>query len=135
MLRQVFGKLAGVLFLATVCCGAVAAEEFGATITKVDGDKVTFYKTQFKKGGKPQKGKAITLTAKNAKVYEAKIRFNKEEKKVEIVPGNAIEGGLKNQVFKLVGKASIAARITTSDDKKSITRILSLKPGVKKPVD
>jgi len=131
-----FGRLAGVLFLVTVCCGFVAAEEFGATITKVDGDNVTFYKTQFKNGKKPQKGEVTTLTAKNAKVYEARFQSNKEEKKVEIVPGDAIEGGLKNDVFKLVGKASIAARITTSDDNKSITRILSLRPGVKKkPVD
>jgi hypothetical protein len=131
-----FGKLAGVLFLVMACCGFVAAEEFGAMITKVDGDNVTFYKTQGKPGEKPQKGEETTLTAKNAKIFEGKIQFNKEQKNVEILPGDAIEGGLKNDVFKLVGKASIAARITTSDDNKSITRILSLKAGVKKkPVD
>lgn len=129
-----FGKLAGVLFLVMVCCGIVAAEEFGAMITKVDGDNVTFYKTQFKPGEKPQKGEATTLTAKNAKVYQGKIHFNKEEKKGAIVPGDAIEGGLKNDVFKLVGKASIAARITTSDDNKSITRILSMKAGTKRDI-
>lgn len=104
-----FGRLAGVLLLVMVCCGFVVAEEFGATITKVDGDNVTFYKTQFKNGKKPQKGEVTTLTAKNAKVYEARFQSNKEEKKVEIVPGDAIEGGLKNDIFKLVGKASIAA--------------------------
>src|ERR1700723_3313895 len=97
-----FGKSAMVLFLAMVCCGFVAAEEFGAMITKVDGDNVTFYKTQIKQGEKPQKGEETTLTAKNAKIYEGKIQFNKEQKNVEIVPGDAIEDGLKNDVFKLV---------------------------------
>jgi hypothetical protein len=121
-----FGKLVGVLSL-VVCCGFVAAEEFGATITKVDGDNVTFQKTE-----KGQKGEPMTLSAKDAKVLVGKIQFNKEQKKIEILPGDPIEGGLKNDVFKLVGKASINARITTSDDNKSIIRILSLKPGVKK---
>ncbi|CEF49039.1 unnamed protein product [uncultured bacterium] len=131
-----FGKWVAVLVLMMVGVGLVAAEEFGAMITKVDGDNVTFYKTQSKKGEKPEKGEAATLTAKNAKVHQGKIQFNKEEKKVEIAVGDAIEGGLKNEVFKLVGKASIAARITTTDDNKSITRILVLKPGAKKkPVD
>src|SRR5262249_19569556 len=131
-----FGKLAGVLFVVLVCCDLVAAEEFGAMITKVDGDNVTFYKTWFKRGEKPRKGKATTLTARNARVYQARVQFNKKKRKVEIVPGAAIEGGLKNDVFKLVGKASIAARITTSDNNTSITRILSLKAGVKKkPLD
>jgi uncharacterized Zn finger protein len=127
-----FGKSAMVLFLAMGCCGLVAAEEFGAMITKVDGDKVTFYKTEIKQGEKAQKGEETTLTAKNAKIYEGKFQFNKEQKNVEIVPGDAVEDGLKNDVFKLVGKASIAARITISDDNKSITRVLLLKAGVKK---
>jgi ABC-type transport system substrate-binding protein len=127
-----FEKFAGALVLLIVSVGLTAAEEFGAMITKVDGDNVTFYKTVLKPGEKPQKGEAVTLSAKNAKVYEGKIQFNKETKMIEIVPGDAIEDGLKNEVFKLVGKASIAVRITTSDDNKSITRILALKPGAKK---
>lgn len=127
-----FEKFSGVLILMIVSVGLAAAEEFGATITKVDGDNVTFYKTVIKPGEKPQKGEAITLPAKNAKVYEGKIQFNKDKKMVEIVAGDAIEDGLKNEVFKLVGKASITVRITTADDNKSITQILALKPGVKK---
>ena len=127
-----FEKSASVLVLMIVSVGLATAEEFGAMITKVDGDNVTFHKTQFKQGEKPQKGEAITLPAKNAKVYQGKIQFNMEKKMVEIVAGDAIEGGLNNEVFKLVGKASIAVRITTADDNKSITRILSLKPGAKK---
>jgi hypothetical protein len=129
-----FAKLAGVLVLTMVSVGLAAAEEFGAMITKVDGDNVTFYKTQFK-GGKLEKGKPTTLTARDAKVYQGKIQFNKEEKKIDIVPGDAIEGGLKNELFKLTGKASLTARITTSDDNKSITRIVVLKQAKKKPAD
>jgi len=126
-----FGKLAGALFLVMVSCGFVAAEEFGAMITKVDGDDVTFYKTLYIQG-EEYRGKVTTLSAKNAKVYQAKPQFSKEGKLVNFLPGEAIEGGLNNDVFKLVGKATIAARITTSDDKKSITRILSLMAGAKK---
>jgi hypothetical protein len=123
---------AAVLVLMMVSAGSVAGEEFGATITKVDGDNVTFYKTQFKNGAKPQKGEVITLTAKDAKIYQGKIRFNKQEKTVAIVPGDAVEGGLQNEVFKLVGKASLVACITTADDNRSITRILVLKQAARR---
>src|SRR5262249_19685996 len=130
--RLMFGKTAGVLLAAAVFCGFAAAEEFGAMITRVNGDQVTFYKTPTNPRAKVQKGKTITLSAKDAVVFHGKIQFNKDAKKVEIVPGDAIDGGLANDVFELRGKASIAARITTSDDGMSIDRILSLKPGAKK---
>jgi hypothetical protein len=132
-----FARFAAGCLLMTVSLSPVVAEEFGAMITRVDGNNVTFHKTQFKKGEKPRKGKAITLPARNAKVYKAKIQFNKEKKKIEILAGEPLERGLKNEAFtELTGKASIAARITTAKDNKSITRILVLKSGgKKKPAD
>ena len=130
-----FEKSASVLVLLIVSVGVAAADEFGVVITKVDGENVTFYKTPTNPGEKQPKREVFTLAAKDAKVFEGKFQFNKEKMTVQVVPGDAIEGGLKNEVFKLVGKESIVARITTSDDNKSITRILSLKPGKKKPVD
>jgi hypothetical protein len=132
-----FARFAGACILIILGLGPVVAEEFGAMITRVEGNKVTFHKTQFKKGEKPRKGKAVTLSARNAKVYKAKIQFNKEKKTIEILAGEPLEGGLKHEVFtELTGKASIAARITTAKDNKSITRILVLKSGgKKKPAD
>lgn len=147
-----FRKLVCAMFVMTVAIGLVAAEEFQASITKVDadGNKVTLQK--MKKGDKAKfgfekDGDPITLTvAKDAKITKAK--FNFEEKKWE--SGGAIEGGLKNEIFKIEekkkeepkddtkdkdkgkgkgkgkgfgGGGGLNAQITTSDDGKTITAI------------
>jgi hypothetical protein len=93
------------------------ADEFGASISKVDGKNVTFTK-QVKKG--EPKGDAITLpVADDVKVVKGK--YNKEEKKVEV--GDAITDGLKNAMFTTISDKGVFARITTSDDGKTITQI------------
>jgi hypothetical protein len=107
--------------------GFAAAEEFGAIITKVDGNKVSLYKTK-KKGAKD--GDEITLTADD-KVEVAKGKFNKDDKK--FVAGDAIEGGLKAEMFKKIGEKGIGARIITDDDGKKIKTILIM--GGKKKKD
>jgi hypothetical protein len=125
-------KLVGSLFVMSLAVGLVAAEEFSAIIKKVDGDKVTFVKFDFKNFKKDKdkdaKQEETTLpVAANAKITKGK--FNKEEKKVE--PGEAIENGLKNELFTKIdekkGKgpfgAGLFARITTSEDGKTITAI------------
>ncbi|MBM4071447.1 MAG: hypothetical protein FJ271_21300 [Planctomycetes bacterium] len=99
--------------LLLVAFGVALGEDFRAVIHKVDGDKVTF--TKQKKG---EKGEEMTLTvAASAKILKGK--FDKETKK--LVAGEAIEGGLKNELF---SKGKVPARITTSDDGKSITQIV-----------
>jgi hypothetical protein len=117
MLRRI--SCAAVIVLA--CFGVAMAEEFTATITKVDGNKVTFYKTKFDKETKKlEKGEAQTLTVKDgAKVVNAK--FNKETKKVEA--GDEVAGGLKASVFQKIGDKGVGARLVTSDDNKTITEI------------
>ena len=60
-----------------------------------------------------KKGKAegdpVTLTAaKDCKVSKGKV--NKDTKKVEA--GDAIGGGLKNEMFSKIGEKGISARIT-----------------------
>lgn len=81
------------------------AEEFGGTIKKVDGNKITVLKRAKVKG---EKGEEVTLTvAKDAKVVKG--TFNKETKKLEA--GDAIENGLKNEMF----SKDVNARITTND--------------------
>ena len=70
-----FRKLVGAMFVMTVSLGLVAADEFMAAITKVEGNKVTFQK--LKKGEKGKKaskvGDAITLPlAENAKIVRGR---------------------------------------------------------------
>ncbi|MBX9680618.1 MAG: hypothetical protein K2X38_17835 [Gemmataceae bacterium] len=108
--------------MAVLVCGfgVLVAEEFGGTIKKVDGDKITVQKRGAKKG---EKGEEVTLTvAKDAKITKGK--FNKEEKKVE--PGEALEGGLKNEVF----SKEVNARIT--EDGGKVTAISVFQFGKKK---
>jgi len=127
-------KLLCALVVMSVSIGFVTAEEFMASIKKVDGKKVTFSKVALGKGkDKGAKAEDVTLpVAKDAKITKAK--FNKEEKKIEA--GEAIEGGLKNEIFAKIGEkkddkagkkggfgGGTFAQITTSEDGKTITAI------------
>ena len=118
MIRKMFCAM----FVMTVAIGFAFADEFNATITKVDGDKITYqkFKKAAKKGEAPEKdGDPVTVAvAKDAKILQGK--FNKDTKKVE--PGDAIEGGLKSDTFK--AEKGVPARITTDADNKNVTQIL-----------
>lgn len=95
------------------------AEEFMASISKVEGDKVTFHKTSFK-DKKFEKGEAMTLpVADNVKVVKGKFDF--KAKKFE--PGDALAEGLKNERFKNIGEKGVFAQIVTDADNKKITEI------------
>jgi hypothetical protein len=109
MVKKCFGAVVMLL----VSLGLVYAEEFGARITKVDGNKI-----EITKGKKGEKGEASTLTVSdNVKVVRGKFT---EEKKIEA--GEALPDGLKNEVFKKSEKG-VFARITTGDDGK-VTQIV-----------
>jgi hypothetical protein len=111
------------MFVMTVAIGFVFAEEFNATITKVDGDKITYQRyKKAKKGVAPEKdGDAVEVTvAKDAKIASGK--FDKDAKK--FVAGDAIEGGLKSDTFTKAGEKGVTVRITTDDEKKTVTQIL-----------
>jgi hypothetical protein len=118
MQRLVFAS-----FVVLVGFGVAVAEEFSANISKVDGNKVTFTKTE--KGKKV--GEEMTLpVADSVKINKGK--FNKEDKKYEI--GDAIEGGLKAKMFADITEKGVNARITTDDGK--ITQIVITGGGKKK---
>jgi hypothetical protein len=107
--------------VACVTFGFAMADEFSAMVSKVDGDKVTFYKTKFDKDTKKtvKDGAETTLTAaKDVKVNKGKVTKGK----VEL--GDAIESGLKNEMFTKIGEKGVSVRITTSADNKSITDIV-----------
>ena len=127
MLRKVIGaSLVLVLFV-----GVAFAEEIRGVITKVDGDKVTFAPVEGR-GKDAKKGEEKTLSvADNVKVIETK--FNREEKKVEVV-GN-LEGGLKHKMFGKIGEKGLRATIITDSDNKKITEIRVGQPRMKKKKD
>jgi hypothetical protein len=111
MLQKVV--LAG--FALAVCVGLGLADEFRATITKVDGDKVTFNAST-----KDKKEEDKTLPVSD-KVKIVNGKYNEETKKVEA--GDPIEGGLKASVFTSIGDKGVRATIVTDSDNKKITEI------------
>jgi hypothetical protein len=108
-------KFVGAVLVMVFCVGFSLAEELGGVISKVDGKKVTFTERK----SKDEKGPEQVLTvADSVKVVKAK--FNKETKKVEA--GDALEGGLTNELLAKIGEKGVRATIVTDADKK-ITEI------------
>jgi hypothetical protein len=102
-------------FIVVIGLGVALAEEFQATITKVDNGKVTF-----KKGKANDLGEEMTLpVTADAKVTKGK--FNADTNKVEA--GDPIASGLKNEQFTKIGEKGLRATITTDADNKHITAI------------
>ncbi len=107
----------------TVCAvfgfvGLAMADTFPAIITKIEGNKVTFYKFNFKE---KTKGESMTLpAASDVKVNMGKLNF--EEKKLEV--DGPIENGLKNKRFTDLPEKGMFARITTNADNTKITEIV-----------
>lgn len=122
-------------FVTCVTLGIAMADEFNATVTKVEGDKVTFHKTKFDKEAKKavKDGDSMTLTvAKDAKIAKGKA-IKGEKGKFEI--GDNIADGLKNEIFTKISEKGVITRITTSSDNKSVTQLLVLGGGGKKKKD
>ncbi len=122
-----FRKLVCAMFVMTIAIGVTFAD-FNATITKVDGSKVTIQKYKKVKGKAPEKdGDATTIDVGTAKVVKG--TFNKDTKKLEA--GDAIEGGLKAEIFAKIGEKGVQARFIEEGDK--VTTIMIL--GGKKKKD
>lgn len=102
---------AGFCTLALV--GFVVADEFVATITKVDGNKVTFMK-----GKKDEAKEGTAEAAADVKVYKGV--FDKDTKKTN--KGDLLADGLKNDAFK--ADKGVKATITTDDKSGKITQII-----------
>jgi hypothetical protein len=111
--------------------GVALADEFTAIITKVEGNKVTFQKGKFDPDTKKfERGPEMTLpVTADAKITKGK--FNAETKKLEA--GEAIENGLKNDIFTKIGEKGQFASITTDTSNKNITAIRTA--GFKKKKD
>jgi hypothetical protein len=116
--------------LAAVCTvalvGLVMADEFGASITKIEGSKITYVKGGKKGGGEPATAEV------SGKLKVAKGNFDADTKKWSA--GDEIKGGLKADDFKDLGDKGLNVRITIADDgpdKGKVTQILTAKKGKK----
>lgn len=116
--------------------GLAVADEFQAIITKVKDGKVTYNRVKGRnEEGKTEYDAEKTLpTAKDVKVVKA--RYDTEAKKM--VNGDPLEGGLKHDAFKDMGKdkkkgIGVLATLMTDKGNKNITqiRVLSLKIKIK----
>jgi len=116
--------LAGICTLSLV--SFVLADQFGATITSIEtkggATTISFTKKGKMKGETGDKGTAVL--ASDAKVVKGK--FDADAKKM--VAGDAIEGGIKADMFKEISAdKGVGATITIADDganKGKITEII-----------
>src|SRR4029077_13420664 len=129
-------RFVAALMLALTAFGFAVADEFQAIITKVKDGRVTYKRVKgLNEEGKAEYAAEKTLpTAKDVKVVKA--RYDTEAKKM--VNGDPLEGGLKHDAFKDMGKdkkkgVGVLATLSTDAGNKNITqvRVLSLKIKVK----
>jgi hypothetical protein len=116
-------KVVSAFVVLALCVGFTLADEIRAVITKVDGDKITFAEVKGGKGkgkGNFEKGDPKTLPVTSS-VKVVKGKFDKETKKTEA--GEAIENGLKNEMFTKIDEKGLFATIITDTDNKNITEI------------
>lgn len=118
-------KIACALFILGLSFSLAVAEEFGATIKKVEDGKITFAKRDKDK----KSGDEMTLPlADKVKVVHGK--FNKETMKLEA--GDEVKDGLKNDMFTKIGEKGLFARVITDEDGKKVTEIRVFSFGGKK---
>ncbi|HYV37582.1 MAG TPA: hypothetical protein VE988_17890 [Gemmataceae bacterium] len=113
-------------FFAAVCTFAVAgfalADEFSVVITKIDGNKVSYYKAD--KGQKLADAKEMTSTiAKDVKVLKGKI----DTTALTLVADGPLAAGIKGDVFKSIDASKgLIGRLTPDDKSGEITQIIVL---------
>jgi hypothetical protein len=112
MLRNILCAVA----LVALSLGLAMADTVKGRITKIDGGKVTVDGIGAKKG---EKGESKTFDlAKDVKVSK---KENKET--------SALEGGLKNEMLKDLGKKGVGATLEVNDNK--VTEIILTVPKKK----
>jgi len=116
-------KLAAVLTVLCFSAGVATADEFSATIKKIEKDKITINKST-----KDDKVPDVTLNAaKEVKLFETKVKFEDDgdgnaQLKIE---KSEIKDGLKSKIF----DKEVKARIKT-DDKNQIIEIHIQRGGI-----
>jgi hypothetical protein len=110
-------KLGCAIVVLTIAIGFALADDFTAQVTKIDGKKVTYYKT--KKGKKD--GDAITMeVTKDFKVVKSKQDPDDKKKQID---GDEIKDGLKADMFsKASDDTPVTVRLFTDKDNKAIEK-------------
>jgi hypothetical protein len=104
------------------------ADEFIASVRKIDGDKVTFVK----KAKKGEEGKEMTLPlAKDAKILKGKYSF----KDKAFTPGDPVERAALTTMLEKAGEKGVTAQLVTDADNKKITEVRLIGGKKKKKVD
>jgi hypothetical protein len=123
-------KFAFAMVFTLAVAGYALAEEFTASIMKVDTAKGTITYQKKKKG--EADGDAVTVSvAKTVKIANGKKDM---ENKGKFLVGDEIKDGLKDDMFTKAGDKGVNARITVADDgadKGKVTQILVVKGGKK----
>jgi len=116
-------KLVFAAFCLMVGIGIAVADEYNATLTKVDGNKITVQK--YKAGKKGQKGEKDGDPITIAVAKDAKIAKGTHAGKGKFEVGDAIEGGLKSEILtKATEEKGVQVRVTTDADNKNVTQLL-----------
>ena len=118
--------------------GYVVADEFTASITKVDGSNVSYFKTEVGKGGKGGGGKGgkgggfgggkrVGDEIKGTAAASVKVSKKSFDKDAGGIKEDDVKGGLKDEMFKTIDpEKGLTATITVADDgpdKGKITKI------------
>jgi len=103
------------------------SETFFASITKVEGNKVTYKK--FEKGGKGAGEEVTTEAAKDVTVTKGAFGgFKKGKDADKDKKAEPIEGGLKNEMFTKIGEKGQFAQITIADEGDNKGKITNIAP-------
>lgn len=118
-------KVVAASLVLVLSVGFIFAEEIAVSITKVEGNKVSYYKTEGKGRETKRVGVEITLhVAKNAKIVT--MKRNPETKKFEA--GDQLEGGLKHKMFSNIdSEKGRRATIVTEGNKITEIRVFQRK--------
>jgi hypothetical protein len=111
--------------------GAVVADDFMATVTKIE-KKDDGYLITGKKGKKGD-AKEITYTiATTVKVNKGKAKFDKDTKKLDVEVGDVIADGFKDEMFSKVSMETPVQMYLTTDTSDKVTKVVVIAGKKKK---
>ena len=114
MLKNRTIGVGGVLFMLTASAGWAAADEFYATVQKIENGKVTFAKKEVGKGTKGgKKGGTMTTVPTASDIYVTTATYVRRTADFRI--GIPLGGGLKNSAIKTLQPGSLARIVTDGD--------------------